>query len=121
MVMRGIKPMLASPMTDVSTLLETQKKQFSFELKLDGARVQIHKDGEDVRIFSRRLSDMTEGLPEIVELVKKKVKSETVILDGEVLAVDDQGKPYPFQVVMRRFGRTREIEEAHQEIKFFRF
>jgi DNA ligase-1 len=116
-VMRGIKPMLASPIADVRTLLESQNKKFSFELKLDGARVQIHKDGTDVRIFSRRLSDMTEGLPEIVELVKSKIKADTAILDGEVLAVDEEGKPFPFQVVMKRFGRTREIEEAFHDTK----
>jgi len=116
-LMRGIKPMLASPMSDIGSIFESHKKQFSFELKLDGARVQIHKDGSKIRIFSRRLSDMTEGLPEIVELVNEKIKADTVILDGEVLAVDDQGKPFPFQVVMKRFGRTRDIEEAYQDTK----
>ncbi|MFW9833388.1 MAG: ATP-dependent DNA ligase [Candidatus Thorarchaeota archaeon] len=113
-VMRGVKPMLASPIQDIEMLLEGETKQYSFELKLDGARVQIHKQGPDVRIFSRRLSDVTESLPEIVELVKEKIQADVAIMDGEVLAVDDQGKPFPFQVVMKRFGRTRDIEEAYK-------
>ncbi|MFW9793641.1 MAG: ATP-dependent DNA ligase [Candidatus Thorarchaeota archaeon] len=111
-LMRGIKPMLASPVQDIDTLFESQPIEFSFELKLDGARVQIHKMGTEVRIFSRRLSDVTESLPDIVKLVRDKITSSNVILDGEVVAVDDEGKPYPFQVVMKRFGRTRDIEDA---------
>ena len=114
-VMRGVRPMLASPVSDIETLFEDQAKQYSFELKLDGARVQIHKRDGDVRIFSRRLSDMTEGLPEIVDIVKNKIKANVAILDGEVLAVDEKGRPFPFQVVMKRFGRTRDIEEAFRD------
>jgi DNA ligase-1 len=116
-VMRGVKPMLASPIQDIEMLLESGTKQYSFELKLDGARVQIHKQGPDVRIFSRRLSDVTESLPEIVNLVQEKIQADATIMDGEVLAVDDQGKPFPFQVVMKRFGRTRDIEEAYKNTK----
>jgi DNA ligase-1 len=116
-VMRGIKPMLASPVPDIESLIENGSKEYSFELKLDGARVQIHKDGSDVRIFSRKLSDMTEGLPEIVKLVRDRIKADVVILDGEVLAVDENGKPFPFQIVMKRFGRTRDIEAAYKDTK----
>jgi len=111
-LMRGIKPMLASPVQDIETLFESQPRDYSFELKLDGARVQVHKKGKKVRIFSRRLIDVTNSLPEIVNVVKKQIKVSRVILDGEVLAVDSEGKPFPFQVVMKRFGRTRDIEEA---------
>ena len=116
-VMRGIKPMLASPIQDLETLYETQPDLYSFEMKLDGARVQIHKSGDEVRIFSRRLSDVTERLPEIVRIVTERIDAKDAILDGEVLAVDDKGKPYPFQVVMKRFGRTRDIEEAFKDTK----
>ncbi|MFW9807346.1 MAG: ATP-dependent DNA ligase, partial [Candidatus Thorarchaeota archaeon] len=116
-VMRGVKPMLASPVSEMDTLFEDQTKQYSLEMKLDGARVQIHKNERDVRIFSRKLSDMTEGLPEIVEVVKSKINADVAILDGEVLAVDEKGKPFPFQVVMKRFGRTRDIEEAFKDTR----
>jgi DNA ligase-1 len=116
-VMRGLKPMLASPTQDIESLFDAQQKQYSFEMKLDGARVQIHKKGDEVRIFSRRLSDVTRSLPDIVEVVRENIKSRDVILDGEVLAVDDAGTPYPFQIVMKRFGRTRDIEEAFEDTR----
>ncbi|MFX1605791.1 MAG: ATP-dependent DNA ligase [Promethearchaeota archaeon] len=116
-IMRGVKPMLASPVQDIELLFESQPGLYTFELKLDGARVQIHKSGNEVRIFSRRLSDVTEGLPDIIEIVREKVDAHTAILDGEVLAVDDEGKPFPFQVVMRRFGRTRDIDSAFKDTR----
>ena len=116
-VMRGIKPMLATPAQDIESIFDAQTNQYSFEMKLDGARVQIHKKGEEVRIFSRRLSDVTQSLPDIVQIVRETLKSRNVILDGEVLAVDDEGTPYPFQVVMKRFGRTRDIEEAFKDTR----
>lgn len=116
-VMRGLKPMLASPTQDLESLFESQPNQYSLELKLDGARVQIHKEGDEVSIFSRRLSDVTNSLPDIVQVVREKIKSLKVIIDGEVLAVDDAGRPFPFQVVMKRFGRTRDIEEAFKDTR----
>jgi DNA ligase-1 len=116
-LMRGVKPMLASPVPDIKSILESEDALYSFELKLDGARVQIHKKGTEVRIFSRRLTDVTESLPDICEAVVKNVKARDVILDGEVLAVDEEGRPFPFQVVMKRFGRTRDIEEAFRNTR----
>ena len=116
-VMRGVKPMLASPVPDIKTMLESGGALYSFELKLDGARVQIHKKGTEVRIFSRRLTDVTKSLPEISETVAKNVRARDVVLDGEVLAVDEEGRPFPFQVVMKRFGRTRDIEEAFRNTR----
>lgn len=116
-VMRGVKPMLASPVPDIKSMFESGPAVYSFELKLDGARVQIHKKGTEVRIFSRRLSDVTESLPDIVKVVGSDVKAKNAILDGEVLAVDEMGKPFPFQVVMKRFGRTRDIEDAYSNTR----
>ncbi|MFW9836717.1 MAG: ATP-dependent DNA ligase [Candidatus Thorarchaeota archaeon] len=114
-LMRGVKPMLAGPIQDIKSLFENHPEVFSFEFKLDGARVQIHKKESEIRLFSRRLSDVTDSLPDIVDLIKKSVKADDAILDGEVLAVDDTGKPFPFQTVMRRFGRTRDIEDAFKD------
>jgi DNA ligase-1 len=114
-MMRGLKPMLASPIQDMESLFESQPNQYSFEFKLDGARVQIHKKGVEVCIFSRRLSDVTDSLPDIVQIVREKFTSRNAIVDGEVLAVDDAGTPFPFQVVMKRFGRTRDIEKAFKD------
>jgi DNA ligase-1 len=116
-VMRGVKPMLASPVPNIESMFESGSALYSFELKLDGARVQIHKKGTEVRIFSRRLSDVTESLPDIVKVIERDVKAKNVILDGEVLAVDEMGKPFPFQVVMKRFGRSRDIEDAYSNTR----
>ena len=112
-----IKPMLATS-ADMDYFENlASNTEFAFELKLDGARVQIHKDQEDIRIFSRQLSDVTESLPDIVDIVRENLRVNRCILDGEVIAIDDSGKPFPFQVVMTRFGRTREVKEAHQNTK----
>jgi len=83
---------------------------------LDGARVQIHKCGDDVRIFSRRLTEVTKSLPEIIGKVQKNVKSEEVILEGEVIAVDSSDHPVPFQHLMRRFKRVHAIEDMIEKI-----
>ena len=106
---RPVKPMLASPAEDLESILSIGDN-FAFETKLDGARVQIHKQKNRVEIYSRRLEKITESLPEIVEIINSDVDAESVILDGEALAVDNDGKPFPFQVIMRRFGRVREPE-----------
>jgi DNA ligase-1 len=116
-VMRGVKPMLASPVPSIESMFESGPALYSFELKLDGARVQIHKKGTEVRIFSRRLSDVTQSLPDIVKVIESDAKAKNAILDGEVLAVDEMGKPFPFQVVMKRFGRTRDIEDAYSNTR----
>jgi DNA ligase-1 len=89
-------------------------------MKLDGARVQIHlqcqKNQPLIRIFSRRLTDVTTSLPDIVEQVAREVKAESCILEGEVLAVGSDGRPLPFQHLMRRFRRVRDIDAMVQEI-----
>ena len=115
-LMRPVKPMLATPADDVQILMKELNEQVALELKFDGARVQIHKDGDNVRIYSRRLGEVTESLPEIVEKVIHEIPIEKIILDGEVVAIDDEGVPYPFQVIMRRFGRVRDVKEKQEEI-----
>ncbi|MEM3615081.1 MAG: ATP-dependent DNA ligase [Candidatus Methanomethylicia archaeon] len=107
---RPFKPMLAK---DVGTLEEAFSEmggEAAFEYKFDGARVQIHKLGGKVRIYSRRLTDVTDGLPEIVNLVLMNIHVDEVILDGEVLAVGNDGKPMPFQYLMRRFKRKYDYD-----------
>jgi DNA ligase-1 len=89
----------------------------AFECKLDGARVQIHKAGETVRVYSRRLTDITESLPEIMRIVPHQVKANQAILDGEIIAVSkENGRPLPFQYLMRRFRRIHQIESMIEEI-----
>lgn len=113
---KPIKPMLAQTAEDVQEALEELGEEAAFEYKLDGARIQIHKSGDEVKVFSRRLTDVTDSLPEIVEQVKNEVKTEKAILEGEVIAVGEDGTPMLFQHLMRRFRRVHEIDQMEKEI-----
>ncbi|MFQ5758608.1 MAG: ATP-dependent DNA ligase, partial [Candidatus Bathyarchaeia archaeon] len=108
---RPIKPMLAQTADDVDEALKEHGGETAFEHKLDGARIQIHKSGDDVRIYSRRLTDVTDSFPEIVRLVREEVGAREAILEGEVIALGEDGSPLPFQHLMRRFRRVHNIEE----------
>jgi len=113
---RPVKPMLAQTATDVKGALEELDGKAAFEYKLDGARIQIHKLGSEVKIFSRRLTDVTESLPEVVELARNEVKVEQAILEGEVIAVGEDGNPMLFQHLMRRFRRVHEIKDMMKQV-----
>ncbi|MGQ9460530.1 MAG: ATP-dependent DNA ligase [Candidatus Bathyarchaeaceae archaeon] len=115
-VFRPIKPMLAQTAGDVDEALREHDGETAFEHKLDGARVQIHKAGDTVRIYSRRLTDVTESFPEIVQLAQKEVKAKEAILEGEIIAVGKDGNPLPFQHLMRRFRRVHDIKEMVERI-----
>jgi len=115
-VFRPTRPMLAQNVDSVEEAIALHGGITAFEHKLDGARVQIHKRGEEVRVFSRRLSDVTEGLPEVVDLVRRKVRAGRVVLEGEVVAIGKGNLPLPFQYLMQRFRRERDIEAMMQEI-----
>jgi DNA ligase-1 len=85
----------------------------ALEYKYDGARIQLHAAGDRVAIWSRRLSDVTRSLPDIVALARDNLGGAApLILDGEVVALDAAGRPLPFQELMRRFRRVRGVEEA---------
>jgi DNA ligase-1 len=115
-VFRPVSLMLAQMADNIVNALREHNGKTAFEYKLDGARVQIHKLGDEVRIFSRRLTEVTESLPEIVETVRKNIKAKEVILEGETIAVDDLGYPIPFQHLMRRFRRVHAVEDAAEKI-----
>ncbi len=108
--LQPVQPMLAQAARDMDEALESLGEA-ALEYKLDGARVQVHKRGEVVRIFSRRLNDVTDSLPEVAEAAAT-CAAEALILDGEVIALDARGRPQPFQVTMRRFGRKSEVAAA---------
>jgi DNA ligase 1 len=112
--MRPLKPMLAAPARDVAEAFAILGPGFALEHKLDGARVQIHCFGDQVKIFSRRLNEITPSLPEVAEL-GARLSGRGAILDGEVIAIDSKGRPLAFQEVMRRFGRVRDIERLRAE------
>lgn len=122
-VFRPIKPMLAQVAENVAEAIKEHGGKTAFEYKLDGARVQIHKKGDGVKIFSRRLTDVTESLPDIVNYVRGNIHVGEAIFEGEVIAVDDKGRPMPFQHLMRRFKRIRDVNAMVNEIpvKLFLF
>jgi ATP-dependent DNA ligase I len=111
---RPLQPMLAQPAGDLSEALE-RLGEAALELKLDGARVQVHKAGGDVRVFSRRGNDVTHAVPDLVETVQA-LPARQLLLDGEVIALRPDGSPHPFQITMRRFGRKLDVPRLRDEI-----
>ncbi|NQT09285.1 ATP-dependent DNA ligase, partial [Candidatus Bathyarchaeota archaeon] len=106
-----LKPMLATMSYDIGEVIEAHGGETSFEYKLDGARIQIHRQGETIKVFSRRLSEVTESLPDVVDVIRERVDSDDFILEGETVAIGEGGKPLPFQDLMRRFRRVHDVEE----------
>ncbi len=111
-----LKPMLAVMAYDIAEVIEEHGGRTAFEYKFDGARIQIHRRGDDVRVYSRRLTDVTDSLPDIVDLVGLSIASEDVILEGEAVAIGEGGKPLPFQDLMRRFTRVHDVAEMADKI-----
>jgi DNA ligase 1 len=107
---RGVMPMLASTAASVADALAITGEA-SVEFKLDGARIQVHRAGDDVRVFTRSLADVTHRVPEIVDVVRS-LPARDLILDGETLALDADGAPRPFQDTMARFGADSAREVA---------
>ena len=113
-LMTPVQPMLAQTADDVSEAL-AKLERATFELKMDGARVQAHKDADVVRVYTRQLNDVTHAVPEVVEAVQG-IHAKSLILDGETIALRDDGRPYPFQTTMRRFGRRSNVERMRGEL-----
>jgi DNA ligase-1 len=111
---RPVQPMLAQSAEDVEDALD-QLGEAALEYKFDGARVQVHRSGGDVVVYSRNLNDVTAAVPEVVEAARR-LPAREVILDGEVLSFDKDGRPQPFQVTMRRFGRRLDVDRMRTEL-----
>ncbi len=109
-----ISPMLANPVEGEAEALE-RLGEAGFEFKIDGARIQVHREKEEVRIFTRHLKDITDSIPEIVKLART-FQFENAIFEGEVIALREDGKPLPFQITMRRFGRILDVQRLEKEI-----
>jgi DNA ligase-1 len=109
-----LAPMLASPTSDVDSALAALPAAV-FEYKLDGARVQIHKGDEGVRVYSRTGRDVTASVPEVAAAIAA-LPVAAAILDGEVLALTPAGQPRPFQDTMRRFGRKLDVAGMQQSL-----
>jgi DNA ligase-1 len=111
---RPVQPMLAQSAEDVAEALE-RLGTVALEWKVDGARVQVHKAGDVVRVFSRLLNEVTGAVPEIVEAIRV-LSSHEMILDGEAIAIGPGGAPQPFQITMRRFGRKLDVDALRAEL-----
>jgi DNA ligase-1 len=109
-----VAPMLASSAEDMDEALG-RLEDAAFEYKLDGARIQVHKGGNDVRLFTRQLQDVTGRLPELVEWAQRLPVREAV-LDGEAIALRPDRKPEPFQTTMRRLGRIKDVAAMRDTI-----
>ncbi|MPY97300.1 MAG: ATP-dependent DNA ligase [Actinophytocola sp.] len=105
---RPIRPMLASPAESLQDAL-AQLGNVVVEYKMDGARIQVHRDDDDVRVWTRTLRDITQHVAELVDVVRA-LPCRSVVLDGETLALTDDGRPRPFQETQARFGATREAQ-----------
>lgn len=113
-LLRPVQPMLAGSAESPAAALGKLGRA-AFEWKLDGARVQVHRRGDEVRVFTRKLNEVTASVPELVEAALALPEPE-LVLDGEVLALDAEGRPHPFQVTMRRFGRRLDVAALRAEL-----
>ncbi|MDP1803878.1 MAG: ATP-dependent DNA ligase, partial [Acidimicrobiales bacterium] len=116
-VLRPIQPMLASTATDVADAL-TSTGPASVEWKLDGARVQVHRNGDDVRIYTRNLNDVTDRLGGVVALTLG-LPARSLVLDGEVLGVHEDASPQAFQDTMSAFSREGGAAASGLLVRFF--
>jgi DNA ligase-1 len=115
--LQPIGPMLAQTAEDVAAALERLGSAY-VEWKLDGARIQAHRDGDEVAVFTRNLADITSRVPEIVAVVQA-LDVEAIVLDGEAIALRSDGRPQPFQVTMSRFGAKGAPSERALSAFFF--
>ena len=106
---RPLRPMLAQTASSVTDAFE-RLGPCAFEQKLDGARIQVHRLAERVAIYSRHGNELTDSLPEVVSLVRS-FDAQSLVLDGEAIALAANGRPLPFQETMRRFGRKQGVSE----------
>lgn len=112
---RPVQAMLAQRVNKVSEILEKIETDIiAAEHKYDGERVQVHKDGDKIRLFSRRLEDITGQYPDLVEYIQDYVKPEKAVLDGEIMGVK-KGKLLSFQKLMQR-RRKYDIKEYRKKI-----
>lgn len=109
-------PMLAEIAPDLGEVLRAHGGRTALEFKYDGARVQVHRHGDRVAVWTRRLSDVTRSLPDVVAVARGLPGPDPLVLDGEVVALDAAGRPLPFQELMRRFRRVHGVEALAREM-----
>lgn len=114
-LLRPLSPMLAQSASSVEQAVSEISAPVILEQKLDGARVQVHKVGAQVRIYTRSLHEVSARVPELVRAVQA-LPAQSLILDGEALALRPDGRPQPFQISMRRFGARLDTERLEREL-----
>jgi DNA ligase-1 len=112
---RPLSPMLAQSASSVEEAVSEASAPVILEQKLDGARVQVHKVEDQVRIYTRSLHEVSARVPEIVRVVRL-IPAKSLILDGEALSLRPDGRPQPFQISMRRFGARLDTERLEREL-----
>jgi DNA ligase-1 len=120
-LLKPIAPMLANSAENVGEALELLG-EMALEFKLDGARIQLHKHDQEIKIFTRQLQDVTDRLPEIIEWARG-LPVRDLLLEGEAIALRPDARPYPFQITMSRLGRVKDVESVRKEmpLSFFFF
>ena len=118
-VFRPVQPMLADSAPTIADALSAGIPA-AVEWKLDGARIQVHRRDDHVAVYTRNLNDVTAAVPEVVEVVRA-LPARELILDGEVIALARDGRPQPFQITMRRFGRRLEVAQLRAELPLTAF
>jgi ATP-dependent DNA ligase I len=113
-LLRPLQPMLAQTADDLEDAL-ARIGPAAVEWKLDGARIQVHRLDDQVRVFTRNLADITPRIPELVDAIRQ-LSARALVLDGEAIALGDGGRPRPFQVTMSRFGSQLDVEELRRAI-----
>ena len=115
-VFAPLLPMLAEIAPGFGDVLRAHDGRTALEFKYDGARIQLHRADDRVVIWTRRLSDVTPSLPDVVEVARHDLTGAPFILDGEVVALDRAGRPLPFQELMRRFRRVHQVDALRGEM-----
>ncbi|HJQ11042.1 MAG TPA: ATP-dependent DNA ligase, partial [Gemmatimonadaceae bacterium] len=113
-VFRPVQPMLADSAENIAEAF-SEGGPFSVEWKLDGARIQVHRQDDRVAVYTRSLNEVTNAVPEVVDAVRQ-LSARELILDGEVISLAADGRPLSFQDTMRRFGRRINVEKLRDEL-----
>jgi DNA ligase-1 len=114
-IFHPVQPMLAQSADNLDAAFDALGTDLALEWKLDGARIQVHKAGDEVRVFTRNLRDVTTAVPEVVDACRTLSVGEA-IFDGEVIALRPDGSPHPFQTTMQRFGRRLDVDRLRAEL-----
>jgi DNA ligase-1 len=114
-IFQPVQPMLAHPADTLDAAFDALGPDLTLEWKIDGARIQVHKCGDEVKVFTRNLREVTTAVPEVVDACRTLPVGEA-ILDGEVIALRQDGSPHPFQTTMQRFGRRLDVERQREEL-----